>query len=103
MTIRLACDRVRQSRNATWMARRKATREAGHREVEAAPEKVHGTILAKKARAEALEHAVGRYERMEVTCHRLRIVRPLRLILREWGGVGYLVRLAKIVGREIGR
>jgi hypothetical protein len=55
LRIGLAGNFVRTSR----MPWRVPAREARHRQVEAAPEKVDGAALADKARAECLEHPIG--------------------------------------------
>src|SRR5262249_45092454 len=56
--VRLARDPVRHVGNAARMRRRGAAGEAGHGEIEAAPEEVHRAALANEAGPEDLEHPV---------------------------------------------
>ena len=61
-------------RYAAGVKRRGAAREAGHREIEAAPEEMNGTRLADEAGAELLEDAVGIAEDLQKAPHGLRVV-----------------------------
>ena len=58
MRIGLACNGIREAGDAAGVQGRGAAREAGDSQVETAPEQMHRTDLAEKARAEELEHAV---------------------------------------------
>src|SRR5262249_17064943 len=55
--------------------RRRATRKAGRREIEAAPEEVNGTRFANEAGAKLLEYAVGLQQRTPEA------VRPDRIVV----------------------
>src|SRR5215510_8886610 len=70
-------------RNASWMAWRTAARKARHRQIEAAPEKMHRARLADKAGAELLEQAVAIDEDLQEALHRLGIVGGMCRVLRE--------------------
>src|SRR5205814_9314158 len=54
-----ARDRVRQMGDAAGMRRRGPAGNAGYREIEATPEKMHRTALAAKTRAKFLENPIS--------------------------------------------
>src|SRR3989442_8401988 len=60
-----------------------APREPRHREIEAAPEKMHRAAFAEKRRAKPLEHVIGLDEDAPVPIRILGIVRSMLLIVRE--------------------
>src|SRR5215510_11271655 len=79
-------------RNASWMAWRTAARKAGHRQIEAAPEKMHRARLADEAGAELFEQAVAVDEDLQEALHRLGIVGGMCRVLRESRWLRQLVR-----------
>src|SRR5947209_2169330 len=79
-------------RHAAGMQRRGAAGEARHREIEAAPEEMHGTAFADKPRAETLQDALRLHQRPPEKPRRVRIVRAYRGVLVERFWVGHLVR-----------
>lgn len=76
------------------MERRAAAGEAGDGDVEAAPEQVDGAALAEEGRAEALEHAVDRQQRLMEARDRLGVIGAVAVILGEGHRVGDFVRAA---------
>ena len=59
LRIGFARDRVGQVRNPAGMRRRRTTREAGHGEIEAAPEEMHRTAFAAEAGTKFFQDAIG--------------------------------------------
>jgi hypothetical protein len=100
MAVGFRADEVRQSRNATRVSRSRAPGEAGHSQIEAAPEEVNGTDLAEERGPEALQHAIDRHTSTEEACHRIRIVGPRGVIVDKGDRVGHLVRAAVEVRRR---
>src|SRR5450759_950552 len=70
-------------RYAAGMARRAPARKARHREIEAAPEEMHRTRLAKEAGAELLEHPVGIHKDLQEAPHGVWIVGSMPVVLRK--------------------
>jgi hypothetical protein len=73
------------------MTRCAAAGEARHREIEAAPEKMHRARLAEEAGAELLEHPICVDQDLEEATCRVRIVGSMLAVLREPHRVGQLV------------
>src|SRR3569833_4561761 len=78
------------------MARSGPPRKAGHRQIEAAPEEMHGTDLAQKSGTISFEDAIDGHQRAEVTRNGLSIVGAHFLIRGERNGMRQFARLAEV-------
>ena len=80
-----------------------APRKAGYRQIEAAPEEMHGADLAEVARAEALQHPISSDRGVEETRHGLDVVGSIGVVLNEWNRVGHFIGTAVEVRRAADR
>src|SRR5262245_23338166 len=74
------------------MRRSRPAGKPRHRQIEAAPEEMHGTAFATKMRAELLEHAIALHQNAPEPISVLRVIRAMRFVLIEWDRVLNLVR-----------
>ena len=83
LRVRLHHHVVRAVRRAARMSRGRAAGEARDRQVEAAPEEVHGALLAVEAAAEALEDAVRLDHRAPPAVHGVAVIGRVLFVLGE--------------------
>ena len=76
------------------MRRRRSPGESRHREIEAAPEEVHGARLAEERSLEVLERAVGREQHTMKAPDVIRIIGRMHVVFRERNRIGNFVRTA---------
>ena len=94
MAVSLAGHLVGQAGNAARVPRRGPAREARHRKVEATPEEVDGADLSQEGRAEALQRSFDSYARLVEAGDRIRVIRPLSVIIGKPLRIRNLVRAA---------
>src|SRR6516225_11934176 len=87
-------DRIGKMRHASRMPRCGASGEAGHREVEAAPEEMHRAAFAEKAGAELREDPINLKQNSPETLRVFWSVGRMLRVLVERNRVGDLVRNA---------
>src|ERR1700733_2945148 len=77
--------RICLSRNGVgaFSRRRPAARETSHGQIEAAPEKLHGAVLADKARSKLLEDFIHANQNAPEPVRVLRVVRSMLRVLIE--------------------
>src|SRR4051812_23618519 len=83
-------------RHAAGMSWRASAREARHREIEAAPEKMYRAGLAQKAGAKFLEHAICTKQDLEKAADRIRIVGGMFDVLRKPDRIRQFVGVSSI-------
>src|ERR671919_276064 len=79
-------------RNPAWMRWRRPSGKARDRQIEAAPEEMHRTALATKARSELLEHPIALHQNAPESIGVFPIVRAVLVVFIERDRVLNLVR-----------
>ena len=85
---------IGQVRDAAWMSWCRSPGESGHREIEAAPEKMNGARLAEERSLELLQRAIGREQHTMKAPHVFRIVSLMHVVFRERNRIRNFVRTA---------
>src|SRR5580658_4661614 len=88
MGIRLHHDGGREPGNLAREGRSGAAGEAGDRQIETAPKKMHGACLTDESRAEFLEHAICLQEGAPESMRRVSIVGRMFAVGAEWDRAG---------------
>ena len=92
MGIRLHHDGGREPGNLAREGRGGPAGEAGDRQIETAPKKMHGACLADESRAEFLEHAICLQEGAPESMRRVSIVGRMFAVGAEWHRAGNFTR-----------
>src|SRR5258708_10041659 len=92
MRISFAGDGVRQVRHAAQMRRRLSAGKARHRQIKAAPEKMHRAHFAEKAGSKMRKHVVGRQQDAPETVGIVAVVGGVGEVLIEWDAIRDLAR-----------
>src|SRR5680860_1653661 len=92
---------VWQSGRSPRMPRRPPPEKPGHRQIERAPEKQDGTLLAQKVVSERLEYPVRVRQRQETAVRIHGIVGAMHGVLLEWNRIRNLVRMRINVHRPV--